>query len=42
MTKQKEKIYFDPEVLKQPTPKWMKDIGYIKLEIIVNGEKLKG
>ena len=38
---EEKKIYFDPEILKQPTPQWMKDIGYIELEITVNGEKLK-
>ena len=36
-----EQLYFDPEVLKQPTPQWMKKIGYIEFEITVNGEKLK-
>lgn len=35
MNEEKEKLYFDPEVLKQPTPQWMKDIGYIELEIEV-------
>ena len=37
---EKKKLYFDPEILKKPTPQWMKDIGYIELEITVNGEKL--
>lgn len=41
MSNENEKLYFDPEILKQPTPQWMKDIGYIELDITVNGEKLK-
>ena len=41
MSNENEKLYFDPEILNQPTPQWMKDIGYIELEITVNGEKLK-
>lgn len=37
----RKKLYFDPEILKQPTPEWMKKIGYVELEITVKGEKLK-
>lgn len=40
MNEEKEVLYFDPKVLEQPTPQWMKDIGYIELEITVNGEKI--
>ena len=36
--KEKELLYFDPEILKQPTPQWMKDIGYIGLKITIKRE----
>ena len=41
MINENEKLYFDTEILKQPTPQWMKDIGYIELEITVNGENIR-
>ena len=28
-------LFFDKSILEQPTPQWMKDIGYIKFEVTI-------